>query len=287
MRQMEINVPLGRVCGLFGKSRQSWYYKQKQQDRRLFEEDVILKLVKENRKLLPRVGGRKLFHMLQEDLGLHHINLGRDKFFELLKSHNMLVKRRKRYVRTTNSNHWMRKYPNLIEGMRLTGSGQVYVSDITYLRIKSGFVYLSLITDAYSKKIMGYYVHPSLTTKGCLMALRMALSAHKSDAILPIHHSDRGLQYCSEEYTTLLIEHGFQISMTQSGSPYDNAVAERINGILKDELLDYKVFKNLTEARVEVKQAVERYNGIRPHLSCGMLTPQQAHSYTGKLQQLW
>ena len=287
MRQVDINVPIGRVCGLFGRSRQGWYYKQKQQDRRLFAEEVILRLVKENRKLLPRLGGKKLYYMLQEELQSHHIKMGRDKFLELLKSHNMMVKRRKRYVRTTNSNHWMRKYPNLVEGKTLTQSGELYVSDITYLRIKTGFVYLSLITDAYSKKIMGYYVHPSLTTKGCLMALKMALSEHKKGTILPIHHSDRGLQYCSEEYTKLLKKHKFEISMTQSGSPYDNAVAERVNGILKDELLDYKTFKNLTEARAEVKQAVEKYNGIRPHLSCGMLTPLQAHSYTGKLEQLW
>ena len=287
MRQMEINVPIRRVCGLFGKSRQSWYYKQERQDKQLFEEDVILNLVSKNRKLLPRVGGKKLYYMIQEEMGLHDIKIGRDKFFKLLRSHNMLVNKRKRYVRTTNSMHWLRKYPNLIEGIEITRPGQVYVSDITYLRIKSGFVYLSLITDAYSKKIMGYNVHPSLTTKGCLMALRMALSDRETGAIQPVHHSDRGLQYCSEEYTSLLKEHGFEISMTQSGSPYDNAVAERVNGILKDELLDYKVFNNITEARAEVRQAVERYNGIRPHLSCGMLTPLQAHSYKGKLERLW
>lgn len=211
--------------------------------------------------------------------------MGRDAFFELLRDNGLLVRRRRNRVRTTFSVHRFRKYPNLTGNLLIERPNQLWVSDITYIRIKEDFAYLSLVTDAYSRKIIGFCLSHDLSTDSCLSALRMALNNRLTDQPL-IHHSDRGTQYCSQAYTQLLKQKGIGISMTQSGNPRDNAIAERVNGILKQELLK-ESYQDLKSAYREVKQAVSVYNQLRPHSSLDMLTPENAHHQTGLLKRRW
>jgi len=211
--------------------------------------------------------------------------MGRDAFFELLRDNGLLVRRKRYRVRTTFSSHRFRKYPDLRRDVVPERPNQLWVSDITYIRIKEDFAYLSLVTDAYSRKIIGFGVSHDLSTDNCLSALKMALSTRLTDQPL-IHHSDRGTQYCSKAYTGLLSKKGIAISMTQSGNPRDNAIAERVNGILKMELLD-KRFNNITIAYKAVKEAIHIYNTERPHSSLDMLTPDKAHLKTGPLKRRW
>lgn len=216
----------------------------------------------------PKVGGRKLLI----DLRAAGFTLGRDRLFDILRRNNMLVRRRKRGPSTTYSQHWLHTYTNLIKGMVLTGPHQVFVSDITYVRMKDGFCYLSLITDAWSRKIVGWDISPSLCVKGPIKALKMALK----NVVHPeglIHHSDRGIQYCCQDYIKILKDHHVLISMTEENHCYENAVAERINGILKDEYLLGINFKTKSIARTACRQAVHYYNTDRPHLSLDMKTP--------------
>ena len=211
--------------------------------------------------------------------------MGRDAFFELLRDNGLLVRRKRYRVRTTFSSHRFRKYPDLRRDLVPERPNQLWVSDITYIRIKEDFAYLSLVTDAYSRKIIGFCVSHDLSTDNCLSALKMALSTHLTDQPL-IHHSDRGTQYCSKAYTELLKRKGIAISMTQSGNPRDNAIAERVNGILKMEFLDRK-FDNVNQAYKAVKSAIEIYNTVRIHSSLNMLTPDKAHLTTGPLKRRW
>lgn len=233
-------------------------------------------MVAEKRELLPRLGGRKLYHMIQGELQRQNIKMGRDALFDLLREHNLLIKRRRSAIRTTYSKRWFNRYDNLTKGLKLTRVNQLWVSDITYVRTKSGFTYLSLITDAYSRRVMGYHLSNSLSTSGCIKALNMALDAADNTHGL-IHHSDRGSQYCSEKYTQLLDQHGIEISMTQASDPLDNPLAERMNGILKQEFMDVQQLKGLLDARLILKKSVAKYNSIRPHLSLEMDTPNNVH----------
>jgi transposase InsO family protein len=198
----------------------------------------------------------------------------------------MLVRHRRRGPKTTNSNHLYRKYPNLIRDLKLTRSNQLWVSDITYLRTNQGFVYLSLITDAYSKKIVGWCLWPNLSSEGALNALKMATEGQtfKNDLI---HHSDRGIQYCCYDYVNYLKGSSINISMTENGDPYENAIAERVNGILKDEYDLYDVFEDYFSANEAVKRAIDLYNDKRPHSSCDFKTPNEAHIYRGKMKNRW
>jgi putative transposase len=222
---------------------------------------------------MPRLGGRKLYHLVQPGLAREYaVRLGRDKFFDLLRRHGLLVKRRRKYAQTTNSHHRFHIYTNLIEHASVDAPNQVFVSDITYLRLQSGFGYLALVTDVYSRKIVGYDFSQSLTLDGALRALRMAL-LNVPDPSRLIHHSDRGLQYCSTEYTNELLSKNARISMSQAGNPYENAIAERINGILKDEFLLDDTFPNFAAARSAVVEAIQIYNTLRPHGSIANLTP--------------
>jgi len=191
-------------------------------------------------------------------------------------------------VKTTDSHHWYRKYPNLIAELALTSAEQLWVSDITYIRTLEGFNYLSLITDGYSRKIVGYALHQTLEAVGCMAALNMAVlgRTYKSPFVL-IHHSDRGIQYCSQNYTAILNKENIAISMTQSGSPYENALAERVNGIIKNEFFPKRVYRNHKEASLKLAEIVNTYNGIRPHASIDYLTPNQAHEMTGNINQRW
>lgn len=230
--------------------------------------------------------------MLHDDFAAHHIRIGRDGFVELLRKHELLVRRTKRQqVRTTDSNHPFKKWPDLIKGLPpLRATEQLWVSDITYLRTANGFIYLSLITDAYSHKIVGYHLSQHLKAQGCIIALNKAIATLKGTAEQRtlIHHSDRGVQYCCDAYVQVLLQHQLAISMTQSGSPYDNALAERVNGILKTELDLERTFPSYSAAVPAVHQAVDAYNRLRPHMSCGNLTPDQVHQQqTTVVKKLW
>lgn len=246
----------------------------------------VLKLVQEIRNDLPRSGVPQLYHLLKPKLKEHNIKLGRDALYELLATHGYLLRYKRRKVYTTDSNHRYRKYPNLIREMRyLTHPGQLWVSDITYLRLRTGFAYLSIITDAYSHKIIGHCLLQTLHSSGPINALLMAVKSKRGENL--IHHSDRGTQYCCDEYVHLLEMYKVKISMTENGDPYENAIAERVNGILKREFLLDKTYTNFAEAEIAVAEAIEKYNRIRPHSSCDNLTPEQAHQGSGILRKRW
>ena len=247
---------------------------------------IVLKLVREIRQDLPRAGVPKLHFMLQDNLRAHDIKMGRDALYELLGEHGYLIRYRRRKPYTTNSNHPYKKYPNLIRHIKyLTHPGQLWVSDITYIRLKEKFGYLSIVTDAYSHKIIGYCLHPTLHSNGPVNALLMSAKSKRQATL--IHHSDRGSQYCCADYVKMLEHYSIQISMTEKGDPYENAMAERVNGILKGEFLLDKTFASFADAEHTVKNAIEKYNHIRPHDSCDKLTPVQAHDHNGFLRKRW
>ena len=262
---------------LYQISRQGYYKQRNRAEARVLESDFLREKVMQVRMELPRVGGRKLHYMLKDELAEQGIKMGRDRFFDWLRAEGLLVKPRKQYARTTNSNHRFRVYTNLIEGKELTGKNQVWVSDITYLRSGNGFSYLALITDAWSRKIVGYDVSNSLELQGCVRALKMAMKQLPEKHAL-IHHSDRGIQYCSNVYTDMLRKKQIQISMADKGNCYQNAIAERVNGILKQEFYLDQRFKNLPQAQRATRQAIEIYNNLRPHLSIDYLTPEHKHA---------
>lgn len=235
------------------------------------------------------MGTRKLYEKLTPFMQEHGIKLGRDALFDLVAANHLQVRRRKRRIQTTQSFHWLRKYPNLIRDITPTAPNQLWVSDITYWKINSDkHLYISFITDAYSHKIVGYYVAETLEAIESIKALKMALSSLNPNLQYQlIHHSDRGIQYCSKEYVKLLQDYSIQISMTENGDPLENAIAERINGIIKDEYLyDYQINK-IKDARNLLSAVVELYNSDRPHMSIGNLTPNQIHQNPIKTEKLW
>ena len=213
--------------------------------------------------------------------------MGRDKLHKLLQTHNLLVRRNKTIPRTTNSKHWMQKYPNLLKGIEVRETESVWVCDLTYICVGHDFNYLSLITDAHSRMIVGYCLHQFLTTDGCLKALNMALATRNKKAGQLIHHSDRGSQYCSFNYVSKLKEARIAISMTDNGDPYENAMAERMNGILKADFRLNRVFKSHAEALLATDAAIRNYNTVRPHMSCDYLTPEVAHRLDTPLRKHW
>jgi putative transposase len=273
------------LCKLLGYTSQAYYQHQTFIERRTMQEELLLQQVVCHRRLQPRLGARKLLIMMQPFIDTHDIRIGRDVFFELLRVNGFLIRRKRSSARTTFSNHRFKKYADLVKGYTISRADELWVSDITYIHLYDGFAYLSLVTDAYSRKIMGYYVSKDLTAEGCIKALQMALNNRRGSAPL-IHHSDRGVQYCSSEYVRLLNDNGCTISMTQSGDPRDNAIAERVNGILKQELLA-KVYPEFTGAVAAVKNAIDIYNQLRPHSSVDMLTPERAHFKTGPIHRRW
>lgn len=286
MKRHYAPVGLEKLCRLFGKSRQAFYDHSWRRVDDKMQKALIIDLVRSVRKKLPKVGTVKLLYMLKEDFSAHKISIGRDSFFKLLREHDLLVKQKKRFIRTTMSNHHFKKWPDLTENMTVTAVDQLWVSDITYLTTRNGFIYLSLITDVYSRKIVGYHLSQHLKAQGCLIALHKAISSLNAEAVV-IHHSDRGIQYCCDAYIEALQNHSITISMTQSGSPYDNAIAERINGILKTELKLDSLFESYSDAVPVVHQAIDAYNRIRPHMSCGNLTPEKAHKQPGLIIKKW
>lgn len=274
------------LCSLLGYSRQAFYKFVKHAEKEALQHDLILQEVLRIRKTLKRLGTRKLLFKMEGFMREHHIEIGRDAMFDLLATHKLLIRKRKRRVPvTTFSDHWMRKYPNLIVDFIPTAPNQLWVSDITYITLKDDFAYLSLITDAYSRKIVGFYLSKTLSADGCIKALQMALNNNPQLGRL-IHHSDRGSQYCCADYVSILDKHFIKISMTQSGDPLENAIAERVNGILKDELLE-KIYINYQEAKQAIAAAISIYNYQRPHSSIDMLTPIEAHLREGELKRRW
>lgn len=274
------------LCRLFGKTRQGWYEQCDRKENQSLTSIIVLKLVQEKRDTLPRVGVRKLLYMIEPVLQEHNIKMGRDKLYDLLGHHGLLLRYRRRKPYTTDSNHPFRKYPNLIRELILTRAEQLWVSDITYLRLLKGFCYLSIVTDAYSRKIVGYQVHPTLASEGAVRSLIMAINTLKRKQSL-IHHSDRGVQYCCSDYVQMLEHCKIQISMTENGDPYENAIAERVNGILKGEFGLDKTFASIQQAIEATNQAVTHYNYRRPHASCDYLTPATAHEQNGILRKRW
>jgi len=274
------------LCLLLGYSRQAYYQYHKQSEKEALQYDLLIQEVLEIRTLQKRIGTRKLFHMTIDFRKLHGIVIGRDAFFDLLSFSGLLIrKRRRKKPLTTYSNHWLRKHPNLIIGFIPLGPNLLWVSDITYIDLDEGHAYLSLITDAYSRKIVGFYLSEELTAEGCIEALKMAFK-NNPERIKLIHHSDRGVQYCSGKYVALLNKNTVDISMTQSGDPKENAIAERVNGILKEELLEGS-YPNFKEAQKAIAKAVSIYNHHRPHGSIDMLTPAEAHQGEGELKKRW
>lgn len=267
-------------------SRQAYYDAKKQEQNITIAQMIVLCLVRETRQIMPMIGTRKLLQQLSTPLKEHGIKMGRDQLFELLRYHGLLVRRRRRMVKTTDSHHWLKKYPNLTIGLTLNESEQLWVSDITYIRTMQGFSYLSLITDAFSRKIVGYCLYPTLEAIGCVNALKMAIDNRRKGCKL-VHHSDRGIQYCSAAYVEILQYNKIDISMTQSGSPYENALAERMNGILKNEFYPKRVYQNHKEAFKVLASNIEIYNCKRPHLSLGYLTPEIAHEKEGEFTKSW
>jgi transposase InsO family protein len=278
-------ISLSLLCSLSGFSRQAYYKRRILAEQEPLKEELIIQQVLVHRQLQPRIGGRKLFFLVHPFIRDHNILMGRDAFFKLLGRYGLLNKRRRGKPRTTDSNHWMKKHANLIKELIPDHSDQVWVSDITYLELTDSDAFLSLVTDAYSRKIVGFHVSNNLRAQGCIQALEMAISGRSKINGL-IHHSDRGVQYCSGDYVDILTNCEINISMTQSGDPRDNAIAERVNGILKMELLDVP-FKDVEAAQAAVTKAVNTYNYLRPHSSISMLTPALVHGRRLKLKRHW
>ncbi|WP_108721159.1 IS3-like element ISElsp1 family transposase [Elizabethkingia ursingii] len=263
------------ICRLFGYSKQA-YYKRTKQFNSGNNQERIIELVLSIRKKMPRLGTRKLYALLKSDFNKENIHIGRDQLFKILRSNYLLIPRRHSYFKTTNSRHWMKKYPNIIKEKEPEFSEKIWVADITYLKTKERNYYLHLITDAYSKKIVGYELSDNLQTSSTLKALKQAIKSRIYKHPL-IHHSDRGLQYCSKEYIEVLKKNDILISMTENSDPYENAVAERVNGILKYEfgLIDtFENFKNLSQ---QIDQSIYYYNNLRPHFSLNYNIPSQVH----------
>ncbi len=284
------DINFANLCGWFGLSRQAYYQHIKQTKKKFSHEEIILFKIHEIREKHPRLGTRKLYGKIQPLKAEHNIKIGRDALFNLLNENKLLIRKRKRRVHTTQSSHWLRKYPNLIKDIELKEKNQLWVSDITYWRIKDNFVYLSLITDAFSHKIVGWNVAETLEGLETVQALKMALSGFLREPeshFKLIHHSDRGVQYCQYQYVKLLQEHNIQISMTQTGDPRDNAVAERINGILKDEYLLDSTIETISEAKNKLTEVIDLYNNDRPHMSIGNYCPEEIHQNNQKKDKLW
>lgn len=270
---------LSTITACFNLKRDAYYKYKRREDKRLEIEKKVVAIVKNRRKSLPREGVRKLTRSLEQEFIESNLKIGRDTLFNILRKHNMLTLRKKYSSRTTNSLHRFYKYKNIIKDIHVTRPNQVWVSDITYIRTIKGFCYLALITDMYSRKIVGYDISNSLELKGCERALNKAMYQAKNTSGL-IHHSDRGIQYCSNVYTQILKKNNIAISMTEENHCYENAVAERINGILKDEFYLDQTFDSLQHAKRATKNAINLYNEIRLHLSLDYKTPNMVYLKT-------
>lgn len=274
-------VTVKGLCRLAGFSRQAYYKEKKARQREAVDAEAIVEQVHEQRAIHPKMGGRKLLWQIGGALKAKGITLGRDRLFGVLRSRGLLVTRRRTGPRTTDSRHGLRMHPNRIRHIIVSLSDQVWVCDLTYLDTDEGYVYLSLITDGYSRKIVGWNVGDTLETEGCLGALGMALKGLREGA-RPIHHSDRGSQYCSGAYVERLTDRGLEISMTEWNHCYENGKAERVNGILKQEYGLGVRFKTRAQAKAAAREAVRIYNDLRPHMALAYQTPSSVYSGRGK-----
>lgn len=261
------------ICEFYGYTRQAWYKQKQAELKRHLDEQRVLTSVRCIRNRQPRVGGKKLHRMLQSQ----GITIGRDMLFDILRENRLLVRLRKRYVKTTHSRHRFHRYKNLIRDFKITAPNRVYVSDITYIDTLDGFCYLCLITDAYSRKIVGWDLSDSLSIEGARRALKMALSRLDNAEGL-IHHSDCGIQYCSYKYVEDLENHKVRISMTEENHCYENAVAERVNGILKTEFMLGDRLRSQEVAKELTAEAIKIYNEERLHMSINYQTPAMKHA---------
>lgn len=273
------------ICRLLGYTPQAYHKKTKKQFVQQVQEGLIVQQVYALRKEQPRCGTRKLLIMLQPFFKQHAIQIGRDAFFDVLAKNKLLVRKTKRSTHTTNSKHHFRRYPNLAKDFKPLKAHELWVSDITYIPLKDRFAYLFLITDAYSRKIVGHHVSDDMKVSSAVVALKKALAQKPVDAIV-IHHSDRGIQYCSNDYVNLLTQHHALISMTQSGDPLENAIAERVNGILKTELIS-STYADIDKAALSIARAVIIYNFKRRHSSLNYQIPHEVHNQKGPQIKRW
>lgn len=287
MKQDYPKLGIKNLCRLFGKTRHAYYDRQWRVQDQGLKDEIVLQHVLNIREKQKRIGTMKLHFMLKDMLEAHQIKIGRDYLFELMREHGLQIRRRKRNIVTTNSRHWMRKYNNLIKDLQINRPEQLWVSDITYIQLQRQWGYLSLVTDAYSKKIMGWAFRTDLSAQGCIQALQMAVADRKYHDRPLIHHSDRGSQYCSKAYVDFLVDHRIAISMTENGSPYENAIAERVNGILKTEFDLHSSRLCFKETTRKIRENIQIYNQLRPHASCDYLTPEKAHLKEGVLKKRW
>lgn len=266
------------ICNAFDLKRDAYYKFQKRFVVKKRMEKNIIGLVRKSRKTLPREGTRKLMKSLHDDFQKQNLKIGRDRLFRVLRENGLLIGRKKYSSRTTDSHHRFHKYGNIIKDLKIDRPDQVWASDITYIRTVKGFCYLALITDMYSRKIVGFDLSDSLELKGCVRALNKAIYNSKNIKQL-IHHSDRGIQYCSNVYTRILKRKKIEISMTEENHCYENAMAERVNGILKDEFFLDQTFTSVVHAKKAAKNAIKLYNNKRLHLSLDYRTPNYVHQY--------
>jgi len=242
------------------------------------KKEAVKRLVDRERKQLPRLGTRKIYYLIKKDLRQQGLKFGRDKLFELMRYYNLQIKPRRRYTQTTMSKHWLRKWPNIIKGKEVRQADEVWVSDITYIKTEQGNCYLNMITDAYSRKIMGYAVDENMETESMIGALKMALAHRKDPLATTIHHSDRGVQYCSKEYAVMTAQNNIKLSMTENGDPYENALAERMNRTIKEEFGIDRKMKSKNQVENLVEESIFLYNYKRPHLALQMKTPDQVYN---------
>lgn len=287
MKDIYRAVSLTRLCRLLGITRQAYYKHFWEVSDITVEHELVLKQVNEIRQTHPAVGGRKLYYLLQPFVLEHQVKIGRDALFDLLAANKLLVRKRRRRISTTQSHHWLKKYPNLIREWHPTKPNQLWVADITYIPLTNGFLYLSLITDAYSHKIMGHTVADNLEAVHTTKALQMALDSLTEIPEGLIHHSDRGIQYCSFDYVSILKQNNIQISMTENGDPLENPIAERINGILKEEYLRHYPLVDLEQVTELLMDVVDRYNRLRPHQSINLITPDIVHEKQLLINKTW
>ena len=271
-----------QLCASAGITRQAYYQQRKRRERESVDEQLVLDLVRDVRQIQPQMGARKLHGEIGPDLAEAGVQVGRDRLFDILRKHDLLIQPKRRTVQTTDSRHGLRVYGNEAKDLVLTGPGQLWVSDITYLRTDVGFVYLALIMDAFSRAIVGYDCSDSLEALGALRALGMARD-QLPPGMRPMHHSDRGIQYCCGDYIDALTEGGLSISMTEANHCYENAKAERVNGTLKRELGLSATFADVAEARQAAGEAVMIYNHLRPHQALGYRKPMEVHREGARL----
>jgi putative transposase len=260
-----------------GYSRQYVYKQPQDAAKQLERQEAVKQLVDKERKLLPRIGTRKIHYLIKEELHHRELKYGRDKLFALMQYYGLQIKPRRRYIQTTMSKHWLRKWPNIVKEKAVQYPDEVWVSDITYIKTEQGNCYLNMITDAYSRKIMGYAVDDTMETQSMINALKMATAQRQYTHHSTIHHSDRGLQYCSKEYKLLTAKNNIRLSMTENGDPYENALAERMNRTIKEEFGMDKILKNKEQVKQLVEESIFLYNNRRPHLALKMKTPQQVY----------